>query len=100
MINSIGTSGTSAGSLVDAARQQATQRTDATGRTIAPTREDGASVSTTISRLAAGGPPVDTDRIASLRAAIKAGTYKPDPQAIASAMVDSDFGASLLGTSL
>ncbi|HEY0271481.1 MAG TPA: flagellar biosynthesis anti-sigma factor FlgM [Sphingomonas sp.] len=94
MINSIGISGTSGGtSLVDAARQQGTQRTDAAGRPLAT--GDGNAVSTTISRLAAGGPPVDTDRIASLRAAIKSGTYRADPGAIASAMVDSDFGASL-----
>jgi negative regulator of flagellin synthesis FlgM len=94
MINSIGSSSTSSTALVDAARQ-GTQRTDALGRPISTAANDGNAVSTTISRLAAGGPPVDTDRIASLRAAIKAGTYRADPKAIASAMVDSDFGASL-----
>ena len=99
MINSIGTPGTSgntAGStLVDAARQQGTQRTDALGRPLSATRETGGAVSTTISRLAAEGAPIDTGRIAALRAAIKAGTYLADPHAIASAMVDSDFGATL-----
>ncbi len=93
MINPIGTSGSA---LVDAARQQGTtQRTDATGRPTGAVRTDSGAVSTTISRLAAGGPPTDSSRIDSLRAAIKAGTYRADPQAIASAMVDSDFGATL-----
>ena len=99
MINSIGTSGTSGGTsgstLVDAARQQGTQRTDALGRPVSAMREAGGAVSTTISRLAAEGAPIDSDRIAALRAAIKAGTYRADPHAIASAMVASDFGATL-----
>jgi negative regulator of flagellin synthesis FlgM len=99
MINSIGTPGTSGANsvspLVDPARHQGAQRTDALGRPVAATTSNGTAVSTTISRLAAEGAPVDSDRIASLKAAIKAGTYRADPHAIASAMVDSDFGATL-----
>jgi negative regulator of flagellin synthesis FlgM len=93
MINSVGTTGTSASTLVDAARQQGATRTDALGRPVAAPREGSTAVSTTISRLAAEGAPVDTDRIASLKSAIKAGTYRADPKAIASAMVDSDVFA-------
>jgi negative regulator of flagellin synthesis FlgM len=95
MINSIGTTGTANTGLIDATRQQGTQRTDALGRPIATNNTSGSAVSTTISRLAAEGAPVDHDRISALKAAIKAGTYRADPHAIASAMVDSDFGTTL-----
>jgi negative regulator of flagellin synthesis FlgM len=94
MINSIGTTGTSGTGLVGTTTTQTSPlQTDALGRT--KSTHSGTSVSTTISRLAAEGAPIDTDRISALRAAIKAGTYRADPKAIASAMVDSDFGATL-----
>ncbi|UAK26051.1 flagellar biosynthesis anti-sigma factor FlgM [Sphingomonas nostoxanthinifaciens] len=41
--------------------------------------------------LAAQGAPVDTDKVAAIRASIAAGTYKIDPKAIAGAMVAQDL---------
>jgi flagellar biosynthesis anti-sigma factor FlgM len=35
----------------------------------------------------AASPPVDTARVEALRLAIAAGTYKPDPEAIAAKMI-------------
>lgn len=44
--------------------------------------------------LAASGPPVDTDRVAALRAAIANGSYKVDADAIAGKMIALDLPAS------
>jgi negative regulator of flagellin synthesis FlgM len=41
----------------------------------------------------AAAPPVDSARVNALRQAIAAGTYKPDPQAIASAMLRLEAGS-------
>jgi negative regulator of flagellin synthesis FlgM len=41
--------------------------------------------------LAAAGPPVDTGRVAAIRAAIENGTYQVDPEAIAGRMIDLDL---------
>ncbi len=41
----------------------------------------------------AATPPVDSARVSALRQAIAAGTYKPDPQAIASAMLRLEAGS-------
>jgi negative regulator of flagellin synthesis FlgM len=58
-------------------------------------QEDRAAVTTTIGQIAAGGAPIDSDRVSALRAAIRAGTYRADPQAIAQKMISSDLGTSL-----
>lgn len=54
-------------------------------------RDPTALPTTAAGRLAAEGPPIDTDRVAALRAAIRAGSYKPDPAAIADRMIASDL---------
>ena len=41
----------------------------------------------------AASPPVDTARVAALRLAIAAGSYKPDPQAIAMKMIALETGS-------
>jgi negative regulator of flagellin synthesis FlgM len=41
--------------------------------------------------LAAEGAPVDTDKVARIRAAIAAGSYKVDPHAIADKMIALDL---------
>ena len=41
--------------------------------------------------LDAGAPPVDTSRVATLRAAITDGRYTVDPQAIAERMIAADL---------
>jgi negative regulator of flagellin synthesis FlgM len=38
-------------------------------------------------------PPVDSARVGALRQAIAAGSYKPDPQAIAAAMLRLESGS-------
>jgi len=95
MINGIGLS--NGGSLVGIGGKT-TQRGEGAQR-VAPTStasiEDRAAVSTTSSQMVAQGAPVDLDRVASLRAAIKAGQYRPDAKAIAGTMIQSDMGAGL-----
>jgi len=41
--------------------------------------------------LAAAGPPIDTGRVAAIRAAIADGSYTVDPDAIAARMIDLDL---------
>jgi negative regulator of flagellin synthesis FlgM len=41
----------------------------------------------------AATPPVDSARVAALRQGIATGSYKPDPQAIASAMLRLESGS-------
>lgn len=45
---------------------------------------------------AKASPDVRTDKVASLKAAIKNGTYKVDPQAVADKMLESHLEESLL----
>lgn len=93
MINGIGLS---SGSLVGTTHQTGAQGgASAVGRAGNAAREDVAQVSTTFSQLSAGGAPIDGGRVEALRAAIKSGTYRTDPQAIAGKMIDSDLGAAL-----
>jgi negative regulator of flagellin synthesis FlgM len=44
--------------------------------------------------LAAAGPPVDTGKVAAIRAAIADGSYQVDAKAIADRMVDLDLPQS------
>lgn len=46
-------------------------------------------------RVAQEGPPIDLDRIARIKQAIKSGNYPVDPDAIAERMVDLDLPRSL-----
>jgi negative regulator of flagellin synthesis FlgM len=96
MINGIGLS--SGSSLAGVGGQSATQRSESAAPvTATPTSslEDRSAVSTTVSRIVAEGAPIDGDRVAALRAAIKSGNYKPDSKAIAGSMISSDLGAGL-----
>ncbi|MGN6124652.1 MAG: flagellar biosynthesis anti-sigma factor FlgM [Sphingomonas oligoaromativorans] len=96
MINGIGLS--TGGSLAGIGGKTATQRGEGAQR-VTPTQtssiEDRAAVSTTSAQMVAEGAPVDLDRVASLRAAIKSGQYRPDARAIAGSMIQSDMGAGL-----
>lgn len=54
-------------------------------------RAEAPAAELSLGRLAAdmaAAPPVDAARVASLRAAIAEGNYRPDPVAIAGAMID------------
>ena len=46
-----------------------------------------------IARDLAASPPVDAARVAALRSAIAGGTYKPDPDRIAAAMIRLEAGS-------
>ena len=46
-----------------------------------------------IARGLAASPPVDAARVAALRSAIAGGTYKPDPDRIAAAMIRLETGS-------
>ena len=50
-----------------------------------------ASALSTVATIVSEGAPIDTDRVAALRAAIKAGSYRPDASAIASKMIEVDL---------
>ena len=95
MINAISLS--TGGSLAGIGGQSPTQRGEAAQRasslTSAP--EDRDAVSTTVSRIAAQGAPIDVDRVSALKAAIRSGQYRADPQAIAGGMINSDMGTGL-----
>lgn len=60
------------------------------------TKSPRAAVSAQISGIArdlAASPPVDAARVAALRSAIAGGTYKPDPDRIAAAMIRLETGS-------
>ncbi len=90
MINSV----TGTGSTIASIGTASTQRGEGAQKLARPgaAAEDRASISNTVAQMAAEGAPIETDRVAALRSAIKAGTYKADPQAIATAMINSDIG--------
>ncbi len=46
-----------------------------------------------IARNLAASPPVDAARVTALRSAIAGGTYKPDPDRIAAAMIRLETGS-------
>lgn len=75
--------------------QTGTQKSDAVQRARTSTApEDRGAVSTTIGQIVAAGAPIDGDRIAALRTAIRAGTYRADPRQIAHTMIATDLGAN------
>jgi negative regulator of flagellin synthesis FlgM len=88
MINGIGRSGLSPLGLGGAAASAPARAIGAPG----VAAEDKAAVSTSMGHIAGQGAPVDTDRVAALKAAIAAGAYRADPQAIAAGMIASDLG--------
>jgi negative regulator of flagellin synthesis FlgM len=93
MINSV----TGSASAISGIGTGATQRGEGAQKSARPgaAAEDHASISNTVAQMAAEGAPIETDRVSALKAAIKAGTYKADPQAIARAMISSDIGTGL-----
>lgn len=93
MISSIGAtgSGTVSGLSGQTQRGEGVQQTARSGAAI----EDRTRVSTTVGQIASQGAPVDVDRVSSIKAAIKAGTYRIDPNAIAQKMIATDMGTNL-----
>ncbi|WP_454885234.1 flagellar biosynthesis anti-sigma factor FlgM [Sphingomonas oryzagri] len=90
------TSITGTGSAISGIGAGSTQRGEGAQKLARPgaAAEDRASISNTVAQMAAEGAPIETDRVSALKAAIRAGTYKSDPQAIATAMIRSDMGTS------
>jgi negative regulator of flagellin synthesis FlgM len=93
MINGIGNS---AGSLSGVGgRGSVTGGKGVAGRSgLTSAAEDRGAVTTIFAQIAAAGAPIDTDRVTALRNAIRAGTYRADPEAIAGTMIDTDLGVS------
>lgn len=87
MLNGIGAS-TAAG-IGGAQRGEAATRAEAVG--LRAGQQPGNAVATTVGRIAAKGAPVDGDRVAALRAAIRAGSYRADADAIAGKMIAADL---------
>lgn len=95
MINSIGLS--TGSSLAGIGGQSATQRGEGPARVsnLTASPEDRGAVTTTVSQIAAQGAPIDMDRVAALKAAIRSGQYRVDAKAVAGNMISSDLGAGL-----
>ena len=53
--------------------------------------EKSAAVASSVSEIVAGGPPVDSDKVAAIRAAIAEGRYPVDPEKIAERMIALDL---------
>jgi negative regulator of flagellin synthesis FlgM len=86
MIDGVGKGGAG---RIDLARQEK-------GAPVGPLRNDGArspagGVQSAVLELVAGGAPVDTTRVESIRAAIQNGRYPVDADRIASRMLDADL---------
>ncbi|HEX7853615.1 MAG TPA: flagellar biosynthesis anti-sigma factor FlgM [Sphingobium sp.] len=56
---------------------------------------ESAAMTSPAARLAQDGPPIDTDKIARIKAAISSGNYPVDADAIADRMVELDLPKSL-----
>lgn len=62
-------------------------RTEAMGRALGTDTESSA-----IATIVAAGPPVDTDKVARIKAQIADGSYAINPRAIADKMIQHDLG--------
>lgn len=87
MINGIGSS---TGALLGTALG-GTRGSEAIART-GTAKSGGMTASTIMAQMAADGAPIEMDRVNALKAAIKAGTYTADPDAIAGKMIAGDLG--------
>ena len=53
--------------------------------------EKSGAVASSVSEIVAGGPPVDSEKVAAIRAAIAEGRYPVDPEKIAERMIALDL---------
>lgn len=78
---------------IDAARMTAAQRIATLAKTNAARAvASSATEATAATRLTQDGAPVDASKVAAIRAAIAAGNYPVDPEAIAQKMIELDLG--------
>jgi negative regulator of flagellin synthesis FlgM len=73
------------GKLPEAGRGPAAERSDATDRV---STDDSARVAEAVARAAASAGHVRTLKLQAIEAAVRQGTYRPDPQRIASEILD------------
>ncbi|WP_293967885.1 flagellar biosynthesis anti-sigma factor FlgM [Sphingomonas sp.] len=74
--------------MIDMARTTGTKAGAAAAKTVAA---EEAAPATPAALLAAEGAPIDSGKVASIKAALEAGTYKIDAQAIADRMISLDL---------
>jgi negative regulator of flagellin synthesis FlgM len=90
MINSVGQAVSSpidVAKLREGAKAKAASGVDA----LSTNAEPSEVASTPASRMAAQGAPVDTDKVAAIKAAIASGNYPVNPQVIAEKMIALDL---------
>ena len=89
MISAIGPTGTQR--MIDMVRTTGAKSGAPTSATLATEETVPTSPA---AMLAAQGAPIDTDKVASIKAALAAGTYQINPQAIADRMIAIDLPGS------
>ena len=89
MIDGVGKSG--GAGRIDFNRSSSAGAPAAAGGRTAPARPSSAG--SAVADLVAAGPPVDSDKVAAIRAAILAGNYPVDPAKIAERMIEIDLPA-------
>ncbi|MDB5713251.1 MAG: flagellar biosynthesis anti-sigma factor FlgM [Sphingomonadales bacterium] len=81
--------------MVDGVRMNGAAPVDRPARPVAGTVTRAAQLDiqpqSTIAALAAKGAPIDTSRVAAIRAGIADGSYRVDPDAIAARMIEDDL---------
>lgn len=66
-------------------------RSEPVAKTASAGSEAAKAQATPAAEMAAAGAPIDTDKVAAIRAKIADGSYKIDPKAIADAMIARDL---------
>lgn len=89
MINPLGTAGAIRG--VDQLRAGGVKRGEPAAKVAATGTDATSAPATPAAQLAAEGAPIDSDKVAAVKAQIEAGTYRIDPQAIANRMIALDL---------
>lgn len=89
MIDGIGNGGSLA--RLEAQRLSGAQRGQQAAQAGAVTTGAAAAVSSTAAGIAQAGAPVDSDKVAAIRAAIAGGSYAVDADAIADRMIALDM---------
>ena len=88
MIDGVGKSG-GAGRIDFNRSSSASAPATVGGRTSAPGK--ASSAGSAVADLVSAGPPVDSEKVAAIRAAIQSGNYPVDPQKIAERMLEFDL---------
>lgn len=95
MIKSVGQGLPNAISAAKLRETVQSQATAAAAPATAARAAEGAAMTSPAARLAQDGAPIDTDKVARIKAAIASGNYPVDADAIAERMVELDLPKSL-----